>query len=104
MPEPIVITAAIVAAVLVATIIAIYLRFFDDPVTDLPEDQKKRLSAIVKMVVGIFLAVVIGAWMMLEQGLDLWLLQNFIMLVVFGAGGIGSVKAIFNVAKKLMPG
>jgi len=104
MPEPIVITAAVIAAVIVATIIAIYLRFFDDPVTDLPGDQNKKFWAIAKMIVGIFLAVVIGAWMMLEQGLDLWLLQNFIMLVVFGAGGIGSVKAILNVAKKLMPG
>ncbi len=104
MPEPVTVTAAIVAAVIVATVIAIYLRLFDDPVTELPADQSKRFWAIVRMFSGIVLAVIIGAWMMLEQGLDLWQLQNMLMLSVFGAGGVGSVKAVLNGLRKVLPG
>lgn len=98
MPEPISITMSVVIAVIVAAVITVVLRFLDPP-----ETSPITFKVILYTFVGAILAAILFAWNMLEQGLDLWVWANFVMLVTSAAGGFVAVRGLLGIPKYLNP-
>ena len=88
----------ILVAVL-ATLMVLALRLADAP-NDLFEKEvwKKALSTLPASFVAAFL----GTWFMIEKGFDLTLLDNFLMLVLFALGGMGSVRGLIEAGGKII--
>jgi hypothetical protein len=89
-----------VAMLLVACLIATYIRIKDEPATPWNELGWKGLAEIF---IGVLIAGFLGMWMLMTQDIlvDTW--QGFIAVVGIAYGGVAGVRALLNTVKKVEP-
>jgi hypothetical protein len=95
----IVITAAVIMAAIVAAVLAVLLRWWDEPVNAW---DKKFLLTVVKFYIGAQIAVGYQIWVMLSNGVDILDPYVFAGIVLIGVGGMGSARAILTGGKKIL--
>lgn len=87
----------LMVALLAMAMVAV-LRLADTPNELFEIDTWKKIVASMPPS---FIAAFLGSWFMIEKGFDLMLFDNFLMLVLFALGGVGSVRGLIEAAGKL---
>jgi len=86
-----------VAMLLVACLIATYIRIKDEPATPWHELGWK---GVVEIFIGVLIAGFTGMWMLMTQNIlvDTW--QGFVAVIGIAYGGVAGVRALLNTVKK----
>lgn len=85
------------AAMIFAALLAMLFRFWDFPTNTLKD---LNLQVAVLTFVGALIAAFFAVWM---SGLDPTVsAENFLVVGAFALGGMGAVRGLFEVAKKLV--
>jgi hypothetical protein len=84
--------------VIFAALLAMVIRL-----ADYPNELFTRAEAVkfVKAYFFSYIAGFLGAWYMMEQGMDLTLFENFIMLVGVSVSGMAFVRGLIESAGKI---
>jgi len=91
-----ILTLGPIAAILAAALLAMLFRFWDIPTNTLKDVTVK--VALVTFV-GALIAAFLGVWI---SGLDPTLsAENFLIIGGFALGGMGGVRGLFEVVKKV---
>jgi len=87
-----------VAMLLVACLIATYIRIKDEPATPWHELGWKGVAEIF---IGVLIAGFLGMWMLMTQNIlvDTW--QGFVAVIGIAYGGVAGVRALLNTVKKV---
>lgn len=85
---------------LAAIVIAVAIRFYDTPKTEIIDETGKILWAnILPVLAGAAIAVPVGCWLL---GLNVLVVEGFATAVAVGIGGLALVKAALNIGQKAM--
>lgn len=80
-----------------AIAVAVAIRLYDSPKTDLIDETGKVLwGNIIPVLAGAAIAVPVASWLL---GFDVMTTEGFIAAVAAGIGGLALVKAILNITK-----
>jgi len=88
------------ALLLLACLIAAYIRIKDEPATPIKE---LGWAGVAEIFVGALIAGFLGMWMMMTQNIttDTW--QGFLAVIGIAYGGIAGVRALINTVKSGAP-
>lgn len=90
----------LIVMVILAALVSQLIRLKDYPAEAI---GAKELKALLIGLLYALVAVFVGAWLMMDQGMEMLTLMSFLIMVSIGVSGMAFVSGLLDFAKGLMP-